>query len=525
MKLSPESRKESPFHLAARNGDLEAVRLFLSDPFLDPNILNANRATPLHLAAQNGHTDIVITLLADQRLNPNALAGNGVSPLHLASQNGHIDIVRILLSDSRVDPNVANANGVTPLYSASQSGKIGVVKMLLADLRVNPLILANGGSSALHIAVRCRHIEVVIILLEDLRISPDIQNVDGATPLHVASQEGYLDIVRVLLADFRININLAAVHGFTALHLACQNGHLDVVRELLSNPDINLEIQNVNGITAIQLAMNNGYTRIVDVLALYIAVQNEDMENIEHLFDHNSDINTLLNIASKNKNIAIIEFMLSTNFRQNIFGLTPLDVAIMNENIDLIKILIGIPYGYNLLKEDELSIITSPKYFNLKLPYYNHTFLYKLLKCINLLLGEPLYSSALTKYFLKLVEVGEGLNLPKSEAIDFVSLINNRLKFEIHKNTVKFLLEIAQYFLDNIINERTEFDSFSVAFKLDKFVNVKQDQSVINTSNITNEVKKISNFYKLNLDITTLIMEFIGSGDSWQKFTIPRAIS
>jgi ankyrin repeat protein len=525
MKSSPGLKKESSFHIAARNGDIEAVRIFLSNLLLDPNIINANGATALHLASQNGYIDIVIILLADQRVNPNALAGNGVSPLHLASQNGHTGIVRILLSDLRVNPNTVNINGVTPLYSASQSGQIGTVKMLLSDLRIDPLVLAAGGSSVLHIAARGRHIEVVIALLEDLRINPSIQTIDGATPLHFASQEGYLDIVRILLADFRINTNLLAVNGFTALHLACQNGHVDVVRALLANLDTNPEIPAANGITPIQLAMNNGYIRIVNILSLHISVQNGDIENIERLFDYDSDIDTLLNLALRSENIEIIELMLRKNIKPSIFELTPFDIAIMNENVDLIRILLSISYGQNLLKEDELSRITSPKYFNLKISYYKHTFLYALLKCINLLSSEPLYSSALTKYFLKLVEVGEGINLPNSESIDVTNMLNVRLKSGISTSTIKFRLEMAKYFFEKIVTEEIESNSSAVFFKLHNFVNATQSQSIIKPKSITNEIKSLSYFHKLNLDIITLIMEFIGSGDSWQEFTIPRAIS
>lgn len=525
MKSSLELKKESSFHIAARNGDIEAIRTFLLNLTLDPNIINASGATPLHLASQNGHIEVVRILLADQRVNPNALAGNGVNPLHLASQNGHTNIVRIFLSDSRVDPNTANANGVTPLYSASQSGQIGAVKMLLADSRVNPFILAVAGSSVLHIAVRGKHIEVVIVLLEDLRINPNIQTVDGATPLHFASQEGHVDIVRVLLADFRINTNLAAVNGFTALHLACQNGYVDVVRALISNLDTNPEFPDTNGITPMQLAMNNGYTRIADILSLHIAVRNGDTENVERLFDHDSDINTLLNLASRTENIEIIELMLRESIRPNIFGLTPFDMAIMNKNIDLIKILLGISYGQNLLKEDELSKITSSKYFNLKIAYYKHTFLYALLKCINLLLSEPQHSSTLTKYFLKLVEVGEGFNLPGSEAIDAAGMLNERLKYRMNESTVKFRLEMGKYFFEKIVNEEIESDSSAVIFKLNDFVSATENQLIIVSKPITNKLKISSNLHKLNLDLMTLIMEFVGSGDSWQEFTIPRAIS
>lgn len=525
MKSPSELKKESFFHIAARNGDIEAVRTFLLDLTLDPNIINTSGATPLHLASQNVHSEVVIILLADRRVNPNALAGNGVSPLHLASQNGHTDIVRIFLLDSRVDPNLSNTNGVTPLYSASQSGRIGAIKILLADFRVNPFILAVGGSSVLHIAARGKHIEVAMALLEDLRINPNIQTVDGATPLHFASQEGHVDIVRVLLADSRINTNLPAVNGFTALHLACQNGHVDVVNALLSNLNTNLEFPDANGITTMQLAMNNGYTRIVDILSLHIAVRNGDTENVELLFNHYSDINTLLNLASSIENIEIIKFMLRKNTRPSIFGLAHFDVAIMDENIDLIKILLDIAYGQNLFNKDELSKIKSSKYFNLKIPPYNHTFLYKLLKCINLLLNEPLYLSVLTKYFLKLVEVGEGLNLPNIENTEAANMLSEKLKYEVYANTLEFNLKTGDYFFKKIINEEIESDSSAIIFKLRNFVNQTKSQEIIKSNTTENQVKSLSYFHKLNNDVIALIMSFIGSGDSWQDFTIPRAIS
>ena len=71
---------------------------------------------PLHLAARQGQADAVTALLdAGADINQPG-AGDRVTPMLIAIINGHYDIAKTLL-DRGADPNLAQDNGVTPLYA------------------------------------------------------------------------------------------------------------------------------------------------------------------------------------------------------------------------------------------------------------------------------------------------------------------------------------------------------------------------------------------------------------------------
>ena len=71
----------------------------------------------MHLAARQGEIDAVKALIeAGADVNQRG-AGDPVTPMLIATMNGHFDLAKYLL-DKGADPNLAQSNGVTPLYAA-----------------------------------------------------------------------------------------------------------------------------------------------------------------------------------------------------------------------------------------------------------------------------------------------------------------------------------------------------------------------------------------------------------------------
>ena len=114
-----------PFIQAVRNGNLEKIKLLLSDPRIDPSAFN-NHA--IQWASFHGFTEIVKLLLSDPRVDPSI---DDNYPIVWAVRNGHPEIVKLLLSDPRINLSI------TDIRDAADSDYTEVVKLLLSDSRVN----------------------------------------------------------------------------------------------------------------------------------------------------------------------------------------------------------------------------------------------------------------------------------------------------------------------------------------------------------------------------------------------------
>ncbi|XP_076680771.1 uncharacterized protein LOC143375485 [Andrena cerasifolii] len=287
---SRDKAGNTPIFYAAKNGDLEMVRLLLTNKANvkdSPQVLNTavqqNRrdivevllqhgadvnastkygVTALHYTVLNKNGTLsrsfpdnddtkgeIARLLLSRGANVNAQTQNGIMTLHAATRKGFVRVVDALL-EYDADVNCAYENEKMPLYYSAEKGQKVITKMLL-DKGANVNAKQEDGRTALHIAIQRGHKRVVQLLLKyGSRVDSVTKN--RATPLHSAARNGYVDIVKVLLKlgadiDFKDNC------GETALHVASHAGKVEVVTILLDHGS-DITITNRNSRTALGMA-------------------------------------------------------------------------------------------------------------------------------------------------------------------------------------------------------------------------------------------------------------------------------
>jgi len=89
----------------------------------------------LHIAAAKGRGEIVKLLLSWPNIDPNLITMAGATPVCKACVEGNYDALMVLLKDSRVSVRKADCLNCTPLFWAITSGFLRGVKLLLASGR------------------------------------------------------------------------------------------------------------------------------------------------------------------------------------------------------------------------------------------------------------------------------------------------------------------------------------------------------------------------------------------------------
>ena len=100
-------------HIAARRGDLDALKTVLTaEPSLC-TVGDIRGATPLHVCAYHGHVDCLSCLL-EAGADANLGDFDGATPVHFAAASGHLECLKKLVDKGKGDPNVQTESGETP---------------------------------------------------------------------------------------------------------------------------------------------------------------------------------------------------------------------------------------------------------------------------------------------------------------------------------------------------------------------------------------------------------------------------
>lgn len=159
---------------AAREGDLEVVRLFL-DAGPNVDLRDYGYTTALYNAAMGSQPDAV-RLLLERGADPNLAAGDGMTPLHAALESGwnrisdgpvegQPDVVRALVESPRTNVDARDVEGRTPLLYAAKTGDRGAFDLLL-DRGADPDAADAAGNTALSISQEFSRNAFVLALVE-----------------------------------------------------------------------------------------------------------------------------------------------------------------------------------------------------------------------------------------------------------------------------------------------------------------------------------------------------------------------
>ncbi|XP_044206720.1 espin isoform X2 [Thunnus albacares] len=255
--------------LAARQGDVQALKVQLAAKALTSDVKDVLGASPVHHAARAGKLTCLRFLVEEAGLPGNCLANNGASPAHDAAATGNLACLQWLLTQGGCRPEDRDSSGATVLHLASRFSHHEITEWLLKSGEVDPGATTDAGALPLHYAAAKGDLPSLRLLLGH---SPNIvnsQTKNGATPLYLACQEGHLEVVQLLAKDCGADPSIRANDGMTPLHAAAQMGHNTVIVWLMSFTEISLTDRDGDGATAMHFAASRGHAKVLSWLLLH----------------------------------------------------------------------------------------------------------------------------------------------------------------------------------------------------------------------------------------------------------------
>jgi ankyrin repeat protein len=246
-KVLAHGKRGTPLNYAARNGQIEIVKLLAPIPSSvvrsDPPPLGPEMqqylGDALRISARAGELEISQYLImqgADVNFPGDDLS---LPPLFDAAGTGNLGLVQLLLA-SGADPNLQNRYGARPLFKSSN---LDVAKTLVAagaDIHATDITSRNV------LAHTRKNTEMFRFFLKR-GVDPNLADYTGNTPLHHASSgNSESELVELLLQFGAATVEKANLDGYTPVHIAMDQNNWEVVKilePLVQNPDLRAEIE------------------------------------------------------------------------------------------------------------------------------------------------------------------------------------------------------------------------------------------------------------------------------------------
>ncbi|XP_072571282.1 uncharacterized protein [Paramormyrops kingsleyae] len=255
--------------LAARQGDLQTLKILQAEKALHAGVRDPLGATAVHHAARSGKLTCLRYLVEDAGLPGSSLAKNGASPAHDAAATGNLACLQWLVTRGGCRASDRDSSGATVLHLASRFSHHEIIQWLLRGGRADPKVATDTGALPVHYAAAKGDLPSLRLLLEHSPSVVNAQTKNGATPLYLACQEGHLEVVQYLVKDCGAEPRIRSHDGMSPLHAAAQMGHITVIVWLVSFTPTSLSERDNDGATPMHFAASRGHAKVLSWLLLH----------------------------------------------------------------------------------------------------------------------------------------------------------------------------------------------------------------------------------------------------------------
>jgi ankyrin repeat protein len=160
-------RKWTAAHLAAREGNVEIMKILLTADGIDLRIKNVEGHIPLHIAALHNQAENVKLLLRRDWKSRSLCDGTGRTACTIAASKGYVEVLAVLWEAGQDFNETKSTNGWTALHLAAEGGHLETVQYLLKHGASKNARLSSGrrvGYTAKQIAELQKKLDVAEIL-------------------------------------------------------------------------------------------------------------------------------------------------------------------------------------------------------------------------------------------------------------------------------------------------------------------------------------------------------------------------
>ncbi|CAM1295460.1 Uncharacterised protein g1290 [Pycnogonum litorale] len=330
---------EENLHQAARNGDVEEVKQFLTWKNNEINDKDENGLTALHYACLRNNLPIV-SILIDKGGDVNAVGRGGLRPLHCAAKYYR------RLQQTSLERSKRNKYRPTIRYvEFKRKNKVRVSKdgvdddeMLEEEKEEEETDNESEGEADEEQAI----IQCLRYYGADVNAHDDLE----MTALHYASMNGNEVAVKELLVVDKkygaaVDIEMKTRQNMTALHLAAVSSHKEIVDILLNAGADPLPVDR-KGETVLHHAALSGQIEIVKLIFKHIERNGGDFLAKEFVTRKCKEGNTVLHVATDCGHSEIVKFILKAGCSANISRkslIYPLHLAAENDDVATMKLL------------------------------------------------------------------------------------------------------------------------------------------------------------------------------------------